>query len=155
MLGVCLGSQLLAHTLGAPVYRGKRKEIGWHYVTPREGAPTDPLFKGLESPFVAFHWHGDVFDLPAGSIPLASSELTEHQAFCHGTTAYGLLFHLEVTRAIVEGMTATFAGELAEEGLTPAALLAGSDQYLPSLAARANLVFSAWANLVADRRNVR
>jgi len=65
VLGICLGSQLVAHALGADV-RKAQKEVGWHTVTLTEDGLLDPLFKGLESSFMGFHWHGDVFDLPPG-----------------------------------------------------------------------------------------
>lgn len=64
--------------------------------------------------FESFQWHGDVFDLPAGVVPLAHSELTELQAFRFGPSTYGLLLHLEATAAQVAAMAVTFAGELEE-----------------------------------------
>ena len=97
ILGVCLGSQLLAAVLGAKVAKGKQKEIGWYPVTLSRAAMADPLWKGIESPFTAYHWHGDVFELPRGAEALASSALTPCQAFCYGDHAYGFLFHMEVT----------------------------------------------------------
>ena len=113
ILGICLGSQLLARVLGSSVIKGKRKEIGWHKLTLTADAFLDPLFKGLESSFIGLHWHGDIFDLPKAATSLASSELTQHQAFRYGTSAYGLLFHMEATREIIEGMVRSFPEELA------------------------------------------
>ena len=102
VLGICLGSQLLASVLGGEVTKGKKKEIGWHTVTLSEAAAVDPLWKGVESSFTAYHWHGDVFELPRGAEPLASSALTPCQAFRYGDCAYGFLFHMEVTEKIIE-----------------------------------------------------
>jgi GMP synthase (glutamine-hydrolysing) len=154
VLGICLGSQLLAHVLGSAVVKGKRKEIGWHRVTLTEGALLDPLFKGLESSFIGFHWHGDVFDLPPGATSLARSDLTPHQAFRHGTSAYGVLFHMEGTRPIIEGMAQAFPDELAEVELTAQSILDGIGQHLDSLSERGNRVFAGWADIVAAYRNV-
>ena len=76
VLGVCLGSQLLAAALGAKVYKGTRREIGWHPVKLTADARDDRLLKGVPEQFTAFHWHGDIFDLPKDSVTLASSEIT-------------------------------------------------------------------------------
>jgi GMP synthase (glutamine-hydrolysing) len=149
MLGICLGSQLLAHALGATVRKGPKKEVGWHGLTLTEDGLLDPLFKGLESSFVGFHWHGDVFDPPPGTVSLMRSELTRCQAFRHGTGVYGLLTHLEVTPEIVEGMVGAFPDDIRETGSTAAAILEGAEQHLPSLSARGRRVFAGWADLVA------
>jgi GMP synthase (glutamine-hydrolysing) len=117
-------------------------------VTLTEDALLDPLFKGLESSFTAFHWHGDIFELPAGAVPLARSEMTRVQAFRHGTTAYGLLFHLEVDRAIVEAMVRAFPGDVEEAGLTAGAIVEGAERHLQSLSERAERVFEAWVDRV-------
>lgn len=73
LLGVCLGSQLLAAALGVKVTKGRKKEIGWHPVNLTDAATTDPLWGGVKSPFVAYHWHGDTFELPRAAVSLASS----------------------------------------------------------------------------------
>jgi GMP synthase (glutamine-hydrolysing) len=153
VLGICLGSQLLAAALGANVVKGPRKEIGWNPVTLTQDALADPVFKGLESSFVVFHWHGDIFSLPRGATLLARSALTEHQAFRYGNSVYGVLFHLEVTREIVEAMATEFASELAEVGETPQSLLSASDEHLPPLAERGGNAFAVWADLLATRRD--
>src|SRR5258708_702171 len=106
VLGVCLGSQLLAAALGANVRRAAQKEIGWYPVRLRSEASHDRLMRGLPQEFVACHWHSDIFDLPAGATALASSELTELQAFRHGDNAWGLLFHAEMTQQIVAAFEA-------------------------------------------------
>jgi len=147
ILGVCLGSQLLAVTLGASVTRGRQKEIGWHPIRLTPAAARDPLWKGCPSSFMAYHWHGDVFPLPRGAVALASSPLTVYQAFRYGPNAYGFLFHMEVTRQIIEEMVGTFSDELQEEGLDGQQLLAASDRLLPSLERIGSTVFRRWAGL--------
>ena len=95
--GTCLGAQLLAAALGAPVYPGPEPEYGMHSVTLTSQAGQDPAFAGLSGAVEVFQWHGETFDLPAGAILLAGSRDYPHQAFRAGRLAYGLQFHLEVT----------------------------------------------------------
>lgn len=105
IMGVCLGAQMLAHVLGARVYPGPGKEIGWYEVTLSEEGMSDPLISSLALPdrtiAQVFQWHGDTFDLPEGSVRLSSSDLYANQAFRYGDRVYGLQFHIEVTPAIV------------------------------------------------------
>lgn len=101
VLGICLGAQLLAKSLGARVYANPVKEIGWYDIEVLAAAD-DPMFGGLKGPHTVFQWHGDTFDLPAGAVQLARSALCEQQAFRCGATAFGLQFHLEVTAPMVE-----------------------------------------------------
>ncbi len=101
VLGICLGSQMIAKALRASVYRNVQKEIGWFSIRFTESAATDALFAGFLEPETVFHWHGETFDMPAGAQCLASSERCRHQAFRYGSNVYGLQFHLEVTPEIV------------------------------------------------------
>lgn len=113
VLGVCLGAQLMAHALGAAVYRGKQAEIGFGSVSLTEAGREDPVLgslgredavlgsSGLETVPVV-HWHQDTFDLPDGALCLARSALYPHQAFRVGERAYGLQFHVEVNRQLAD-----------------------------------------------------
>jgi GMP synthase (glutamine-hydrolysing) len=148
ILGVCLGSQLLAAVLGAEVKKGERKELGWYEVTRSESAAADPLFTGVKPSFWPFHWHGDVFALPQESVGLAASEQTSCQAFRYGKNAYGLLFHLEVTPAQIAQMLSVFADELCEAGGTAAEIDAQTPRHLPALQGIAGGVFGRWAAMV-------
>ncbi|MBM3905837.1 MAG: GMP synthase [Thaumarchaeota archaeon] len=94
ILGVCLGSQLIAKSFGAEVYPGPKKEIGFYHDVIQDKAAKSSLFSGLSDPFSVFHWHGDTFDIPSGAKRLAYSELY-NQAFQYGT-AVGVQFHFEV-----------------------------------------------------------
>ena len=98
VLGICLGSQLIASAFGAKVYPGLRKEIGFYNDLKISG--NSSFFSGFTNPFTVFHWHGDTFDLPAGAIRLSSSEYFPNQAFQY-KTAVGLQFHLEVNEEMV------------------------------------------------------
>ncbi len=152
VLGVCLGSQLLAAALGAAVRCGPQKEIGWYPVRLSQAASEDRLWSGMPPQFAAMHWHGDVFDLPAGAVNLASSELTPHQAFRYGKSAYGLLFHLEMTAETIAQMAAEFAGELSAAGGDAARLALDSETNCGKLQPIADAVFSRWARLVHEHR---
>ncbi len=105
VLGVCLGAQMLAHVLGAKVYPGGHKEIGWYEVALTDGGMKDPCMSQLavdgKNAAQVFQWHGDTFDLPQGAARLASSDLYSNQAFRYGDRVYALQFHIEVTPVIV------------------------------------------------------
>ncbi len=143
VLGVCLGSQLLAAALGAKVYKGTRREIGWHPVKLTSEAKDDRLLNGVPDQFTAFHWHGDIFDLPRDSVALASSELTPIQAFRHADKAYGFLFHLEVTEMSVHAMVREFTDATKHASLRES-ILDGIENVEP-LAQVAETVFGRWA----------
>ena len=98
ILGICLGSQLIAKTFGAKVYPGPKKEIGFYndLITDVDSK----LFSGFKDPFTVFHWHGDTFDLPKGAIRLAHSHNYQNQAF-QLKSAVGLQFHMEVNEEMV------------------------------------------------------
>jgi len=98
VLGICLGSQLIAKTFGAKIYSGPKKEIGFYNDLKISSDST--FFSGFQNPFTVFHWHGDTFDLPQGALRLASSEHYPNQAFQY-KSAIGLQFHLEVNEEMV------------------------------------------------------
>ncbi|MCK4910428.1 MAG: type 1 glutamine amidotransferase [Thermodesulfovibrionales bacterium] len=105
VFGVCLGAQLLAHALGARVYKGKNKEAGWMDIGLTEEGVGDPVLSTLVDPgrltSKVFQLHGDTFDIPQGATRLAGSEGFPNQAFKVGKEAYALQFHVEVTRSKV------------------------------------------------------
>jgi GMP synthase-like glutamine amidotransferase len=98
VLGICLGSQLIAQTFGGKVYKGPKKEIGFfNDLIPETNSR---LFSEFKNPFTVFHWHGDTFDLPNGAIRLAHSKNYSNQAFQY-QTAVGLQFHLEINEEMI------------------------------------------------------
>src|SRR5438445_13596982 len=101
-LGICLGGQLLASAMGAPVTRHHTTEIGFFEVQLTSEGKRDPLFHGLPGYQQVIHWHEDIFDLPRGAVRLATSETTSNQAFRVGHRAYGLQYHIEVTPGIFD-----------------------------------------------------
>jgi len=146
VLGVCLGSQLLAAALGAKVVKGRAMELGWHRVTLTPQGKADSLFRGLPDSFDAFHWHGDVFDLPRYAVALASSEQTPLQAFRYGDNAYGLLFHIEATEESVGSMCREFAADLKSGGIDGDKIVADTPDRIAKLSPIADAVFTRWAN---------
>jgi GMP synthase-like glutamine amidotransferase len=106
VLGVCLGAQLVAASLGAAVRRNPEREIGWFAVEPAGAAGASAFAALFSRPLEVFHWHGDTFGLPAGAVHLARSEACANQAFAVGERVLGLQFHLETTpesaRALIE-----------------------------------------------------
>jgi GMP synthase (glutamine-hydrolysing) len=145
VLGICLGSQLLAAAHGATVAPTGRQEIGFHPVTV---LADDPLFAGIAAPFAPLHWHGDAFALPAGAVALASSAQTPLQAFRLGARAWGCLFHLEATPAWVAACAAEFGDELRGHGIDPAALVAAAPAACAALAPIARTVLGRWLDQI-------
>ncbi len=148
ILGICLGSQLLAAVLGAAVYRASAPEIGWLPVELEPQACDDRLFHGLPSSFITCVWHGDLFDLPRGAVSLARTQMTRCHAFRYGTNVYGLLFHLEMQPAMVAACVNAFEPRLRQVGIDPARCVAEADAHLARLAPVAETVFRRWAELV-------
>jgi len=111
LLGICLGAQLLASALGARVYPGPHKEIGWFDI--ESTSDRCDLFRFPRKATV-FHWHGETFDLPPGATRLARSAGCENQAFQVGSRAIGLQFHLETTPASAASLIGHCRNELVD-----------------------------------------
>ena len=110
MVGICLGSQLLADRLGGQVTRNREPEIGWHSIRRHLEADSDPIFGALPQEFEVMHWHGDTYATPPEAIQAYSSEACRNQAFRKGHVL-GLQCHLELTPKSLEGLVAGFADE--------------------------------------------
>lgn len=113
VLGICLGAQLLADVLGGKVSRNEYREIGWHPVRLTPAAQTSTIFRVLPEEFVAFHWHGDAFEIPAGAEAMAESDGCKNQAFQLGRSV-GLQFHLESSTESIDHLILNCADELTE-----------------------------------------
>ena len=151
LLGICLGSQLLAAALGArAVMRSPTKEIGWYDLETTDAAPHDRLFRHLGKRETVFQWHGDTFDLPAGAVHLARSPICENQAFRYGDSAWALQFHLEVTPEIIETWLSEPDGcaELAKlDYIEPAQIRSRTPSCLPPMQKTGDRVFGEFAQL--------
>jgi GMP synthase (glutamine-hydrolysing) len=150
VLGICLGSQMLAHAAGAQVFRGALPEVGWRPIHLTTDGKKDPLLEGLPDEFNVFHWHGDTFTLPEGAQLLAGSDWFPHQIFKIGAKAYGFQCHLEVTEAMVKEWAKLYAKELVPAGgPTPLARVEGDlNQNAAQLEAWAAKVFMRFAKLL-------
>jgi GMP synthase (glutamine-hydrolysing) len=149
VLGICLGSQLLAAALGAHVYPSRRREAGWFEVELTEAGAADPLFAELPPRFTALHWHSDNFVLPPDCAHLARSELTDCQAFRHGRASYGLLFHLEPDRQLFDVMLSQARRSGYIDRAAAELIERQAAEFLPLIEQDAQRVFSAWLGLLA------
>lgn len=116
VMGICLGSQLIAAASGTKVYPGKEKEIGFFPIQFTNEALNNSLFSHFNNPYTVFHWHGDTFDLPAGSRLIASTDVCLHQAYLINKQILGLQFHFEMNESVIEDMLLHDGHELDEKG---------------------------------------
>lgn len=140
-VGICLGAQLMAHALGAKVYAGPQKEIGWSKLDIKSLAD-NPLL-ALENTEV-LHWHGDTFDLPENAELLASSELYPNQAFRVGSQLLALQFHLEVAAESLEKWLIGHTCELRNAGFNISALRADNQKFAAFLEPKAQDIFQQY-----------
>ncbi|KYQ82578.1 glutamine amidotransferase [Acinetobacter sp. NRRL B-65365] len=129
-IGICLGAQLIAHALGAKVYAGHQKEIGWSQLEIK-AVENNPL-AALENVEV-LHWHGDTFDLPSNATLLASSAIYPNQAFSIGNNILALQFHLEITEQSFEKWLIGHTCEIRHAGLSIPQLRADNLAYATQL----------------------
>jgi GMP synthase (glutamine-hydrolysing) len=149
VLGVCLGAQLLAAALGGAVHPLARCNLAWKpmELTP-EGAG-DPLVGGLEAP-VALLWNHDAIVAPPDAVELLRASGEGCVAFRHGTRAWGLQFHPEVTPAALADWWARWGrAQLAESGADETAARAADDRHLGGQAALSAAVFGRFAAVVS------
>jgi GMP synthase-like glutamine amidotransferase len=115
VLGICLGAQLVADVLRAKVLKNKHKEIGWFPVfTIGQEISENSLLNGIPERLIAFHWHGDTFDLPEGAVRLFESEACKNQGFVYENRVIGLQFHLEMSNRTIGNVIENCRDELIE-----------------------------------------
>lgn len=102
VLGICLGSQVLARAYGGENLIGAAPEFGWRDIMLADGARSDPVLGHLGRQFVSFQWHDDTFTLPQGATRLAENDIAQNQGFRIGRAAYGMQFHFEADQPVVE-----------------------------------------------------
>lgn len=108
VLGICLGSQLMARAYGGENHLGTAPEFGWHRIRPTKEGMGDPVLSVIGEEFNAFQWHQDTFTLPADAVRLARNATTANQCFRVGRASYGMQFHFEASRAVVEAWNRDF-----------------------------------------------
>jgi GMP synthase (glutamine-hydrolysing) len=149
VLGICLGAQLVARGHGARNILGRPVEFGWQEVRPSEAGRHDPLIGALGDGCPIFHWHTDTFTMPSGAVHLASSEATDIQAFRVGRAVYGIQFHFEADRKLVEIWSRDFASLIAEyEPDWPAQHPRKSAIFGPKADAAGRAIARAWVGLI-------
>ena len=152
-LGICLGAQLMARALGAKVYAGPRKEIGWSPLQLSEAGRRTCLAQLAKRETAVLHWHGDTFDLPAGATHLASTPAYENQAFAWGTRGLALQCHAEVTARGLERWFISHAHEVdLTPGLSVGQLRKDTQGYAPRLQVRAASCWQTWLHEVLESR---
>jgi GMP synthase-like glutamine amidotransferase len=148
VLGICLGSQLLAEALGAKVRPSGKLELGWKEVVISKGVSTDPVLGALPERITPLHWHGDIYDLPPAAVAVGSSDLTQIQGFVYKGNCHALLFHMEMTAEQIKQMASTFPNDLARAGTTPELLVEESLIRLQELDRVRREVFRRWAKRI-------
>jgi GMP synthase (glutamine-hydrolysing) len=151
LLGVCLGSQLVAAALGGRVYAGKDAEIGWYGLNLTKEAADDPLLGDFPGSLQVFQWHGQTFDPPPGATLLAGSPLFPHQAFRAGQCTWGVQFHLEVTAAHVSNWLAINREEVQQEGVDAQAVIDAAVERLKTLEPLARKLFGRFLDICRSR----
>ncbi len=114
VLGICLGSQLLARAYGGQNLIGAAQEFGWREISRTDAGEADAMLATVPQTFRSFQWHDDTFTLPPDAVRLAGNEVAENQAFRIGRAAYGIQFHFEASRKVVEEWNVGFAEYLAK-----------------------------------------
>jgi len=140
-IGICLGAQLIAYSLGSKIYPGN-KEIGWYRVSNTSPGKEDFFDCFTKDP--VFHWHGDTFDLPRGAVLKLKSHLCAHQAFTYGEKILALQFHPEITLKNLERWLIGHAFELSKEKINIINLRRQAELYIPQLAEASAKFWTSW-----------
>ncbi len=156
MLGLCLGAQLLATAAGGRVTRAPGRSIGFLPVARTTSAASDPLFRGWCATDRVFRWHEDTFTLPPGAELLMDADGVPNQAFRVGTCAWGVQFHMELDRPLLEAWIGSSSDSLrAVWKADPQDLLDGAATWLSHQQAHARETFSAFAEVVGRRERAQ
>lgn len=115
VIGICLGSQMIANVLGKKVYKNAAKEIGWYPVSLTKNAPESTAISPQWNNELFFHWHGETFDLPDGAVHLAFSVGCVNQAYRIGQKIWGFQFHPETNYQTLEQMVSSGGRELVKD----------------------------------------
>ncbi|MFN4336762.1 MAG: type 1 glutamine amidotransferase [Candidatus Nitrosocaldus sp.] len=151
MLGICLGSQLLARVAGARVYKGHMKEIGWYTASITEHGLRS-VFRGLDDNILVFHWHNDTYDLASNAVRLAYSSNYPNQAFLIGN-AIGIQFHVEVDGQMIHEWVEEYSQEMNSIGINKDMLLEDVKHRVGMLEHTANILYRNFRNMISLYKN--
>jgi GMP synthase (glutamine-hydrolysing) len=149
VLGVCLGGQLLAHTLGGEVSRMPRRMVTWAQVHRLPAGEGDPLVGSLPSPVRALHWNEDCFTVPPGAVEVLSRAGPGGEAFRYGRSAWGVQFHCETDPEALERWYRRSTLEQAD--VTEEEARAADARHMPGQRAVAHALFGGFGRVVAAR----
>jgi GMP synthase (glutamine-hydrolysing) len=152
VLGICLGAQLLARSLGAAVVPSPAVEVGFFPIRTADDSASDPLLSSYRDGDLVFQWHRDTFELPAAATLVLTGDRVPHQAFRVGDRAWGVQFHLEVTRLALHRWVDLMRDSLEPQwGRRPDELLRETDRHLESQQRRSGEIFSRLVSLIRTR----
>lgn len=155
VLGICLGAQILARALGARVYPGPAKEIGWAAVELTAEGRRSPLKHLAAERTRVLHWHGDTFDLPQGATRLAATAICPNQAFALGRYALGLQFHAEAPGEIERWLIGHTHEIAATPGVGAGTLRAETARHAPALQIQGPRAFAAWLDAAGLKAHIK
>ncbi|GAB3388776.1 type 1 glutamine amidotransferase [Lysobacter fragariae] len=162
VLGICLGAQLLAHVLGAPIRRNPIPEIGWHRLHATDAGRQDPVLAPIGDGTPVFQWHNYRFDIPDGAEHLASTDACAPQAFRYGDNAYGFQFHMEMDQRLIERWLANpaYRSDLESPGMSVGdacattsvaranTIIADTQRHIVTMQTQADAVFNRFLDLI-------
>ncbi len=148
IMGLCLGAQIIANTLGAEIYANDKKEIGWFPLKMTDPGTKDPLTNNISNGDMAFHFHGDYFLTPPNCFNLASTEITECQAFSFNKSVYGFQYHPEIDQPLHDMMCSNNKEYIEASGYAFTAITQDTEQYLDTYIQSHRKLFQAWIELL-------
>jgi|TARA_B100000959_G_scaffold21621_1_gene20959 GMP synthase-like glutamine amidotransferase len=149
LLGLCLGSQLIARALGGECAQAAEPELGWHDVSLTPVGRQDVIFSGQPWCGPQFHWHNwEVTKLPEGAVVLASSDKCKNQAWVKGVNTYAIQFHPECTPEIIDTWIDDGAAEMASAGINGNAIREETETQFDNYERLTNRLFDAISQLL-------
>lgn len=108
VLGICLGSQVLARAHYGRNILGAAPEFAWQPIRLTTEGLADPVLSAAGAEFLSFQWHSDTIALPPDAVHLAEGAAVRAQAYRVGRASYGMQFHFEADGAVVDEWTENF-----------------------------------------------
>ena len=132
VMGICLGSQILASALGASVRRNHQPEVGWHTVT-RVSDQSRIVNEAFPDRLSVFQWHRDTFEIPPGATRLLESSMCQNQAYTIDDRVFGFQFHLEADERTIRTFLAVspLRNQQGAAVQTASEIMKGTLSYLP------------------------